>query len=136
MKEIKLEGGKANMFISLEQIRRLCLSFPETSERNSHGAPSFFIQGKKAFVQYRDNHHGDGKLAVWCAAPSGVASLLVESEPEIYYIPAYVGHLGWVGVRLDRDASWEDVSGALENAFATRAPKKLKEALLGKDAPG
>ena len=121
------------MQIPLEQIRGKCLSFPETSERNSHGAPSFFIQGKKAFVHYHDNHHGDGKLAIWCAAPSGVAALLVESEPEIYYVPAYVGHLGWVGVRLDREAAWEDVSAAIDNAFLTRAPKKIKDAMFSKD---
>ncbi|MFC5650004.1 MmcQ/YjbR family DNA-binding protein [Paenibacillus solisilvae] len=117
----------------LAQIMRLCLSFPETSERLSHGAPSFFIQEKKAFVHAHDNHHGDGKLAIWCAAPAGAAAVLVESEPEIYYIPAYVGHLGWVGVRLDRNAAWDDIAGAIQNAYLTRAPKKLKDVLVNKD---
>ena len=72
-------------------------------------------------------------LRFWCAAPSGVAALLVESEPEIYYVPAYVGHLGWVGVRLDREAAWEDVSAAIDNAFLTRAPKKIKDAMFSND---
>jgi hypothetical protein len=109
----------------LEQIRSLCLSFPGTNERPSHGAPTFFIQDKKSFVQYHNNHHGDGKLALWCAAPSGVQMMLVESKPNLYYIPAYVGHLGWIGVRLDRDAAWEEISSVIGDAYLSRAPKKL-----------
>ena len=108
----------------LQAIRELCLSFPGTSERVSHGAPSFFIDGKRSFVQYRDNHHGDGKLALWCAAPPGVQAMLTESDPELYYVPAYVGHLGWVGVRLDRDAAWEEIAAAIGEAYLARAPKK------------
>jgi hypothetical protein len=107
------------------QIRELCLSFPGTSERTSHGAPTFFIQEKKQFVQYHINHHGDGKIALWYAAPSGVQMLLVESQPDHYYIPAYVGHLGWIGIRLDRAASWEEIASVIGDAYLARAPKKL-----------
>jgi hypothetical protein len=109
----------------LERIRELCLSFPGTSERTSHGAPTFFIQDKKSFVQYHVNHHGDGRIALWCAAPSGVQMMLVESQPNLYYIPAYVGHLGWIGIRLDRDAEWEEISSVVGDAYLCRAPKKL-----------
>jgi len=116
----------------LDKVRALCLSFPGTSERISHGAPTFFVNEKKSFVQYHNNHHGDGKLALWCAAPSGVQSLLVEAEPDIYYIPAYVGHLGWIGVRLDRQAEWEDIAGAIGGAYMARAPKKLQALVAGK----
>jgi len=108
----------------LEKIRELCLSFPGTSERESHGAPSFFIDGKKAFVQYRDNHHGDGKLGLWCAASPGMQAMLTESDAELYYVPAYVGHLGWVGMRLDRHAAWEEIAGIIGEAYIARAPKK------------
>ncbi|MGM0883063.1 MAG: MmcQ/YjbR family DNA-binding protein [Bacillota bacterium] len=111
----------------LDQIRGLCLSFPGTSERLSHGAQTFFVNEKKSFVQYHLNHHGDGKAALWCAAPSGAQTILVESNPEIYYIPAYVGHLGWVGVRLDRKAKWSDVKGVIQDAYLTKAPKKYVE---------
>jgi hypothetical protein len=116
----------------LDKVRTLCLSFPGTSERTSHGAPTFFVNEKKSFVQYHNNHHGDGKIALWCAAPSGVQSLLVEAEPDIYYIPAYVGHLGWIGVRLDRQAKWEDIAGAIGGAYMARAPKKLQALVAGR----
>jgi hypothetical protein len=113
----------------LGRIRTLCLSMPETSERVSHGAPTFFIREKLSFVTYHDNHHGDGRLAIWCAAPPGAQSLLVESAPDRYFVPAYVGHLGWIGVRLDRDAEWNEIAGAVEDAYLARAPKKLIAAI-------
>jgi len=113
---------------ALERVRELCLSFPETSERLSHGQPAFFILGKRSFVMYLDNHHDDGRLALWCAAPEGMQEALVESTPEHYFRPPYVGHRGWIGVRLDRDLDWNDVAGAIEDAYLTVAPKQLIEA--------
>jgi hypothetical protein len=123
MEQVNEDSSKDSALF--ERIRELCLSLPGTSERTSHGAPTFFIQDKKSFVQYHQNHHGDGKIALWCAAPSGVQMMLVESQPTIYYIPAYVGHLGWVGIRLDRDAAWEEIASVIGDAYLTRAPKKL-----------
>ncbi|MFC5406451.1 MmcQ/YjbR family DNA-binding protein [Cohnella soli] len=115
-----------------EVIRSLCLSFPGTSERTSHGAPTFFINDKLSFVQYRVNHHGDERIALWCSAPDGVQTLLMETTPEIYFRPPYVGHLGWVGMRLDRNVDWSDVSGVIEDAYLNRAPKKYREMIRKK----
>jgi hypothetical protein len=112
----------------VERVRQLCLSLPETSERLSHGQPSFFIREKKTFVMYLDNHHGDGRLALWVAAPHGIQEALVESAPEHYFRPPYVGHRGWLGVRLDRGLAWDDIAGAIEDAYLTVAPKRLIEA--------
>lgn len=105
----------------LERVRALCLSFPHVSERISHGAPSFFYKEKKGFVQYRHNHHGDGKIALWCAAAPGMQETLIEANPQVYYRPAYVGHLGWVGVRLDRGAEWEEIAASIGDAYLARA---------------
>ena len=116
------------MLTALERIREQCLSLPETSERLSHGQPTFFIRGKTSFVMYLDNHHDDGRLALWCAVPEGMQEALVESMPEHYFRPPYVGHRGWIGVRLDRDLDWNDVAGAIEDAYLTVAPKQLIEA--------
>jgi hypothetical protein len=113
----------------LRRIRELCLSLPETSERLSHGQPAFFIRGKRAFAMYLDDHHGDGRLAIWCAAPTGMQKTLVEAEPEHYFVPPYVGHRGWLGVRLDRRLDWEEIAGAVEDAYITVAPKRLIDAI-------
>jgi hypothetical protein len=119
---------------ALERVRELCLSLPETTERLSHGQPTFFIRDKKTFVMYLDNHHDDGRLALWCAAPEGMQRALVDGAPEHYFVPPYVGHRGWVGVRLDRDLDWNEIAGAIEEAYLTVAPRRLAEAARPADA--
>jgi hypothetical protein len=111
---------------TLARLRKVCLSFPETSERPSHGAPTFFVRKKHAFVMFLDNHHGDGRLAVWCAASPGIQAALVEAEPERYFVPPYVGPSGWLGVRLDRDVPWKQVAGLVEQAYLERTAKLTK----------
>ncbi|HWM84576.1 MAG TPA: MmcQ/YjbR family DNA-binding protein [Kofleriaceae bacterium] len=110
---------------ALERVRKLCLSFPEASERPSHGAPCFFIRRTRSFVMFVDNHHGDGRLALWCAAPAGAQAMLVEANPDVYFVPPYVGPSGWIGVRLDRRASWKEVAAVIEQAFRARAPRTV-----------
>lgn len=111
----------------LTRIREICLEFPETSERLSHGAPTFFVRGKRAFLMVLTNHHGDGRFAVWCAAPDGVQKLLVDADPEKFFVPPYVGHRGWLGLRLDRGVDWDELAGIAEDAYAEIAPPKLVE---------
>lgn len=111
----------------LARIRRICLGLPETSERLSHGAPTFFVRAKRAFVMVMSNHHGDGRFALWCAAPDGMQKMLVEADPERFFVPPYVGHRGWLGVRLDVSLHWEELTGIVEDAYAEVAPPKLVE---------
>jgi hypothetical protein len=113
---------------ALQRVRELCLSLPEVNERLSHGSPTFFVRDKRTFVMYLDNHHDDGRLALWCAAPEGMQETLVRAEPEHYFRPPYVGHRGWIGVRLDRGLHWNEIAGAIEDAYARIAPKALVEA--------
>jgi hypothetical protein len=110
---------------ALERLRAVCLALPETSERLSHGAPSFFIRGKTCFLMLLDNHHGDGRFAVWCAAEPGTQETLVAGDPDRFFRPPYVGHRGWLGVLLNSGVDWDDVAGIVEDAFCAVAPKKL-----------
>jgi hypothetical protein len=111
----------------LDRVRALCMELPEVVERPSHGAPAWFVRGKKTFVMYLDDHHGDGRLALWCAAPEGMQAALVTGEPEHYFRPPYVGHRGWIGVHLNRGLDWNEIAGAIEDAYAEVAPKTLVE---------
>ena len=111
---------------ALEQLRSICLALPETNERLSHGSPSFFIRDKKLFLTLVDNHHDDGNgVAIWCAAAPGVQEHLVETEPERFYRPAYVGHRGWIGVRLAVDLDWDEIDTIARDAYVQVAPKTL-----------
>jgi hypothetical protein len=73
------------------------------------------------------NHHGDGRFAVWCAAPAGLQSMLVDADPERFFVPPYVGHRGWLGLRLDRELDWDELAGIAEDSYAEVAPPKLVE---------
>jgi len=107
----------------LARVRKYCLALPEATEKLSHGSPTWFV--KKTFVMYLDDHHGDGRLALWCAAAPGVQDELVGQEPDRFFVPPYVGGRGWLGVRLDRDPDWDEIAEIIEDAYREVAPKRL-----------
>jgi hypothetical protein len=116
---------------ALARVRKLCLALPDVEERPSHGAPTFFYRGKKSFLMFHDDHHGDGRLAIWCAAPTGMQDQVVREEPRRFFVPAYVGYRGWIGVRLDVDVDWDEVAGVVRDAYCMVAPKTVVAALRG-----
>ena len=120
--------GAAERNRTLGRLRKICLALPEATERLSHGAPTFFVRGKRAFLMVLTNHHGDGRFAIWCAAPEGMQAMLVEADPERFFVPPYVGHRGWLGMRLDREIHWDELTGIVEDAYAEVAPPTLVEA--------
>jgi hypothetical protein len=107
----------------LERLRKIIAALPETSERLSHGAPTWW-GGKKTFATFHVDHHGDGRVAVWCKVPPGAQEALVEADPESFFVPPYVGPSGWVGIRLDRKLDWGVVEGLLEEGYRTVASKR------------
>jgi len=119
---------------TLQRLREICLRLPNTSERLSHGAPTFFVRGKRAFLMVLTSHHDDGRFAIWCAAAAGLQEMLVDADPEKFFRPPYVGHRGWLGVRLDRGLDWDELAGIAEDAYAEVAPPKLVEAARRRSA--
>lgn len=105
----------------VDRLRALCLALPEVSERVSHGEPTWFAgAGRRArvFVMLADHHHDD-RLAFWCPAPAGAQECLVAEAPERYFRPPYVGHRGWVGVRLDGPpVDWTRIEDHVGDAYA------------------
>jgi hypothetical protein len=114
----------------LERLRGICLGLPEVEERLSHGAPTFFVRGKRPFVMVLTDHHGDGRFAIWCAAGDGVQGMLVDADGERFFVPPYVGHRGWLGVRLDKGLDWDEIAGIVEDAYVEIAPPKLVAAAM------
>jgi hypothetical protein len=111
---------------TLEHIRRACLALPEVEERPSHGAPTFFVRGKKSFATVWIRGHHDHEFPhLWCAAPEGVQGQLVKERPEQFFRPPYVGHRGWLGVRLDRAVPPDELTDLCEDAYRVVAPPSL-----------
>lgn len=105
-------------------VRTAATPLPDTSERLSHGGPAFFVEGRKCFLMFLDDHHSDGRLAIWCAAPVGVQAEMVETEPDRFFVPPYVGHRGWLGAHLP-GLQQAELNAIVEEAFRTVAPLAL-----------
>ena len=113
---------------ALDRLRAICMGFPEVTERPSHGAPTWFVRDKKAFVTlWEHGHHDDTFPHLWCAGLPGAQEELVRSAPERYFRPPYVGHRGWIGVRLDRVRDWAEIAEVCTDAYRAVAPKRLAD---------
>lgn len=112
----------------LDRVRAIALLLPESAERESHGQPTFFVADRQ-FAQFRDDHHGDGRIVV-CVRTSGVdeQAMLIETAPNIYSRPAYLGASGWVGIDLSDDADWAVVEDRIARSWELAAPRRLLEA--------
>lgn len=108
----------------LQRVRRICLALPGTTERLSHGAPTFFVN-KKVFTMFANNHHNDGHVAVWMPTIPGVQSILIKQDPNIYFRPPYVGVRGWVGIEL-KNINDDALDAHINEAWQMIAPKKLR----------
>jgi hypothetical protein len=128
---------------ALARVRAACLCLPQTSERLSHGGPAFFVRKSLArvhedrppsassttcFTMFLDDHHDDGHLAIWCAAPDGVQAEMVETEPDRFFRPPYVGHRGWLGVEL-AGVSDAELTSICREAFLTVASPAVRRLL-------
>jgi len=80
---------------------------------------------KRTFLSFVDNHHGDGRLAVWCAASKDEQETLVAADSKNFFVPPYVGPSGWIGVHLDGDINWEELDMLLRDSYRLVAPKRL-----------
>ena len=112
----------------LERLRAIVAALPETSERVSHGAPTFW-GGKRTFASFHVDHHGDGRVALWCKLPPGAQEALVKKDPALFFVPPYVGPSGWVGARLDGEVDWDVLAALLEEGWRTVAPLRALAAL-------
>jgi hypothetical protein len=113
----------------VERLRAVCVALPEASERESHGGPSWFVREKRQFVSLDDHHHGADHVAFWCPAPPGVQAELIAEDPARFFRPPYVGHRGWLGVRLVADGlappDPDEVAEIVRDAYRLVAPKRL-----------
>ncbi|HEV7425660.1 MAG TPA: MmcQ/YjbR family DNA-binding protein [Thermoanaerobaculia bacterium] len=107
----------------LALLRKICLGLPDTEEKLAWGEPTFRVHGK-LFAMFSNNHHGDGRIAVWCNAPLGAQQDLVAADPEHFFVPPYVGVGGWIGINLNTPLPKGALAAILEQAYRTTEEKR------------
>ena len=109
----------------LDALTKICLALPET-RREDKGSHCAFLVGKKTFAYYLNNHHGDNIISVCCKVLPGENTFLVESDPVRFYLPAYIGPRGWIGLRMDLPKlNWSEVKELILGSYLQLAPKRL-----------
>jgi hypothetical protein len=122
-----MKAGKEHP--TLKKLTKLCLALPEAS-REMMGRHARFLVRKKIFAYFLDDHHGDGIVGITCKVLPGDNRALIASDPQRFYMPAYVGSRGWVGLRLDvGEIDWEEVGELVTHSYRLLAPKRLAAAV-------
>jgi predicted DNA-binding protein (MmcQ/YjbR family) len=104
-----------------DRLRTICLTLPEAVEKEAWGDPTFRVREKIFAMEKR----GDGRISVWCKAPPGSQMVLVGADPKRFFVPPYVGHKGWIGMRLDDGPDWSEVAQLVRRSYRLIAPKRL-----------
>ena len=113
----------------LKMLTKICLSLPGTTRQDKGGHAAFLV-GRRIFAYYLNHHHGDGIVGLSCKVLAGDNVKLVEASPRKFYMPAYVGPRGWVGLRLDRaSVDWNEVTELTYCSYVQIAPKRLQKLL-------
>ena len=111
----------------IDCLRAICLALPEAVEKEAWGDPTFRVRDKIFAMEKR----GDGRISVWCKAPSGSQAVLVGADARRFFIPPYVGSKGWIGMRLDDKPDWDEVAVVVTRSYRLVAPKKLAVLVSG-----
>jgi predicted DNA-binding protein (MmcQ/YjbR family) len=108
----------------IERVRALCLALPEAFERETWDHPTFRV--------------GTGRGMIFCTAAPDGSTITLKADPvereallddgDPYFVPAYVGDKGWLGITLD-DArtDWDEVAELIATSYCLIAPKRLAQ---------
>jgi len=108
---------------AVDRLRKICLALPEATEKTAWGEATW--RAGKIFAQMDTYHHGADHVAVWLPGRPGLQEELVAEDPARFFVPPYVGHKGWIGVRIDRKPDWNVVAGLVVDAYRIVAPPRL-----------
>jgi predicted DNA-binding protein (MmcQ/YjbR family) len=108
-----------------QRLRDICLALPEAAEKETWGDATWRVRDKIFAMEKR----GDGRSSVWCKAPEGGQAMLVEADPDRFFVPPYVGSKGWVGMYLNKSPDWAEVTRLIKRSYRLIAPKRLASQL-------
>jgi hypothetical protein len=123
---LKLPSTKSEA-AAIERLRRICMGLPAVTEKIAWGEPTW--RAGKIFAQLDTHHHGADHVAVWLPARPGVQEELVDEDPSHFFRPPYVGHKGWIGVRIDNKPDWKTVASLVADAYRQVAPTRWRVSL-------
>lgn len=107
------------------QLVKICTALPELTVEEAGDHLCFKIR-KKMLGYYLFDHHGDGIIAFCCKSSLSEQRRLVASDPDVFFVPSYVGPKGWVGVRMDLETvDWTTIEELARTAYQSLAPRKL-----------
>lgn len=113
----------------ITRVTEICLALPGAT-RTEMGQHASFRAGSKVFAYLLNDHHGDGIPGICCKALPGDNQRLIEANARRFYMPAYIGPRGWVGLRLDLPSvDWSEVKELVRGSYLLVAPKKLTREL-------
>jgi predicted DNA-binding protein (MmcQ/YjbR family) len=109
---------------AIKKLRAVCLALGEVFEKEAWGECTFRVVNGPMFAMTDNNHHQSGHVAVWVKAPAMAQEILISSDSKRFFKPPYMGHKGWVGVRLDSKPDWEQLTAILKDGYEMSLPVK------------
>ena len=106
----------------MQRARKICLTFPETSEKLAWGHPTFRVRDK-IFATIGVNEDDNVVTMTTKPPPGEQEALLAEGTP--FFFPKYVGVRGWIGFVVDSKTDWKHVAELVEDSYREIAPKRV-----------
>ena len=109
-----------------DDVRRIALALPETTEKASyHQSPSFKVKDK-GFLRIRSE--AEGGLVVFVADLGEKEALLASDERKFFTTPHYDGY-PTVLVRID-EVGVDELTELITDSWLLKAPKRVLKAYL------
>lgn len=114
----------------LDDVRRICLELPETTEVEAWGRPTFRVAKKMfAVFTYMDDTH----RLVFKPDDGERPALLADARVTV---PKYYGPSGWLAIDLDDATDWSEISELIQTSYLRTAPKRLRAIALTRPESG
>ena len=110
----------------LARLRRIALDLPGSREKITHGHPAFFTT--RVFAYFGGSIKVDG---TYVQHPHSVVVRPPEEERRALledarcYAPAYLAPSGWVGVDVDEETDWGEITELVETSYRDTAGRRL-----------
>lgn len=113
-----------------DDVRRIALSLPDTTEKTAWNMPTFRVAGKMFATLPED----ETSLAVRC--PKEERDELVLAEPGKFWIAGHEAQFAWVRARLGALEGEEELRDILADSWRQAAPPRLLDSHPELGLPG